>query len=61
MIPGNGIEITNSSGSVTFASTTTYQTTEPTAAATDGGVHIVYLSAEPTTKYSGYIYMIAEA
>jgi hypothetical protein len=38
----------------------TYQTTEPTAAATDGGVHIVYLSAEPTTKYAGYIYMIAE-
>ena len=39
----------------------TYQTTEPTAAISDGGVHIVYLSAEPTTKYSGYIYMIAEA
>ena len=39
----------------------TYQTTAPTAAATDGGVHIVYLSAEPSTKYAGYIYMIAEA
>lgn len=39
----------------------TYQTTAPTAAATDGGVHIVYLSAEPTTKYAGYIYMIAES
>ena len=61
LVNGNGITITNSSGDVTIASTTTYQTTEPTAAATDGGVHIVYLSAEPTTKYSGYIYMIAEA
>ena len=39
----------------------TYQTTEPTAAITDGGVHIVYLSAEPTNKYAGYIYMIEEA
>lgn len=42
------------------ATACTYQTTEPIAAATDGGVHIVYLSAEPTTKYAGYIYMIAE-
>ena len=39
----------------------TYQTTAPTAEITDGGVHIVYLSAEPTTKYAGYIYMIAES
>ena len=38
----------------------TYQTTAPTAAATDGGVHIVYLTSEPSTKYSGYIYLIAE-
>ena len=42
------------------ATACTYQTTAPTAAATDGGVHIVYLSAEPSTKYAGYIYMIAE-
>lgn len=42
------------------ATACTYQTTAPTAAATDGGVHIVYLSAEPATKYAGYIYMIAE-
>lgn len=39
----------------------TYQTTAPTAAIADGGVHIVYLSAEPATKYAGYIYMIAES
>lgn len=39
----------------------TYQTTAPTAAIADGGVHIVYLSAEPATKYSGYIYLIDEA
>ena len=39
----------------------TYQTTAPTAEITDGGVHIVYLSEEPTTKYAGYIYMIAES
>lgn len=38
----------------------TYQTTAPTAAISDGGIHIVYLSAEPSTKYAGYIYMIAE-
>jgi hypothetical protein len=39
----------------------TYQDTEPTGEIADGGVHIVYLSAEPSTKYNGYIYMIAEA
>lgn len=43
------------------ASKCTFQTTAPTAAATDGGVHIVYLASEPATKYSGYIYLIAEA
>lgn len=37
----------------------TLQTTAPTADATDGGVHIVYLSADPATKYNGYIYLIA--
>lgn len=36
------------------------QTTAPTAAITDGGVHIVYLTSEPTTKYDGYIYLIKE-
>lgn len=49
-----------------FATTTdlnkyTYQTSAPTAAITDGGIHIVYLTSEPTTKYNGYIYLIAEA
>ena len=43
------------------ASKCTYQTTAPTAAISDSGVHIVYLSSEPSTKYSGYIYMIAES
>ena len=36
-------------------------TTEPTAAYTGPGMKVVYLSAEPTTKYAGYIYMIAES
>ena len=38
----------------------TFTTTVPTADISDGGVHIVYLSAEPGTKYNGYIYLIAE-
>ena len=38
----------------------TFSTTAPTAAITDGGVHIVYLSSDPGTKYNGYIYLIAE-
>ena len=38
----------------------TFQTTAPTEAITDGGIHIVYLSSEPATKYDGYIYLIAE-
>ena len=42
------------------ASKCTFQTTAPTAAITDGGVHIVYLSSDPGTFYSGYIYFIAE-
>ena len=36
-------------------------TTEPSAAYTGPGLKVVYLSAEPSTKYAGYIYMIAEA
>ena len=39
----------------------TYQTTAPTAAITDGGVHVVVLDSEPTTKYDGYIYFIDDA
>ena len=38
----------------------TYQTTEPTEDISDGGVHIVYLQSEPSYKYDGYIYLIAE-
>ena len=38
----------------------TFQTTAPTEAITDGGIHIVYLSSEPEAKYDGYIYLIAE-
>ena len=36
-------------------------TTEPSAAYTGPGLKLVYLSAEPTAKYAGYIYMIAES
>ena len=38
----------------------TYLTTAPTSANTDGGLIIVVLSSEPSTKYSGYIYLITE-
>lgn len=38
----------------------TYQTTAPTEAIYDGGVHIVYLQSEPANKYDGYIYLIAQ-
>lgn len=53
---GNGIVLVNNE----ISTTTTYQTTAPTQAITDGGVHIVYLNAEPATKYDGYIYLIKE-
>lgn len=36
-------------------------TTAPEAAYAGPGLKVVYLSSEPATKYSGYIYMIAEA
>lgn len=39
----------------------TVQTTAPSAAILDGGIHIVVLSSEPATKYNGYIYLISEA
>lgn len=39
----------------------TLQTTAPTAAITDGGVHIVYLASAPSTRYDGYIYLIRNA
>lgn len=42
------------------ASMCTLQTTAPTSAITDGGVHIVYLTSEPATYYDGYIYLIKE-
>ena len=42
------------------ASKCTYQTTAPTSSISDGGVHIVYLTSEPATKYNGYIYLIKE-
>ena len=58
----NSGDVTTALGYTPLANTAcTYQTTAPTAAIADGGVHIVYLSAEPSIKYSGYIYMIAEA
>ena len=59
----NSVTYTQSGGLVVLPDypICTYQTTAPTAAIADGGVHIVYLSAEPDTKYAGYIYMIAES
>lgn len=43
-----------------LANKVSVQTTAPTSAISDGGIHIVVLSAEPTTKYDGYIYFIEE-
>lgn len=57
----NQTDLNTALGNKLDATKCTYQTTAPTAAITDGGVHIVYLSAEPSDKYAGYIYMIAEA
>ena len=48
------------SGKLALTNENTFQTTAPTQAITDGGIHIVYLSSEPETKYDGYIYLIAE-
>ena len=45
---------------VLSGSNTSYQTTEPTSAINDGGIHIVLLGSEPTARYSGYIYLVAE-
>ena len=59
-VGGNPVSMFNADSKLD-ATKCTYQTTAPTAAITDGGVHIVYLSAEPGTKYSGYIYLIAES
>lgn len=54
------IELPNKDGTLAVTSQYTYQTTAPTSAITDGGIHIVYLTSEPTTKYNGYIYLIKE-
>lgn len=45
---------------VLSGSNTSYQTTEPTSSIDDGGIHIVFLGSEPTARYSGYIYFVAE-
>ena len=45
---------------VLAGSNTSYQTTEPTSSIYDGGIHIVFLGSEPTARYSGYIYLVAE-
>ena len=58
-VGGNPVSLWNADSKLD-ASKCTLQTTAPTAAITDGGVHIVYLSSEPGTYYSGYIYLIAE-
>ena len=52
---GTGIDITNDAISV---SGLPFSTTAPTEANTDGTLHVVVLSAEPATKYNGYLYII---
>lgn len=44
--------------SVQYTNNLPYLTTAPTEANTDGGVKIVVLSADPATKYAGYLYVI---
>ena len=51
-------ELIDDSGSI--KKLVTYQTTAPTANIYDGGLHFVYLTTPPATRYSGYIYFIAE-
>ena len=53
--------VNGATGAVSIGSTTglSYLTTAPTAANTSG-LKIVVLSDEPSTKYSGYIYIITE-
>lgn len=53
---GAGIDISSN----VISSKHTYQTNLPSAAATDGCIHIVYRTSEPSTKRAGYIYLIAE-
>lgn len=38
-----------------------YQTTAPTVVNTNGALKVVVLTAEPATKYNGYIYFIKES
>lgn len=54
------VTLPTSAGKLALESKNTYQTIAPTSAISDGGIHIVFLNAEPTTKYAGYIYLIAE-
>ena len=51
---------TKTMADVLSGSNTSYQTTEPTSSISDGGIHIVFLGSEPTARYSGYIYLVAE-
>lgn len=59
-IGGNPVSLFNADTKLD-ATKCTFTTTAPTADISDGGVHIVYLSAEPGTKYNGYIYLIANS
>lgn len=54
---GTGISI--SSNTISMTGALPYLTTAPTSANADG-LKLVVLSSEPTTKYSGYIYIITE-
>lgn len=58
-VGGNPVSLWNADTKLD-ATKCTFTTTAPTAAIADGGVHIVYLSSDPGTFYSGYIYLIAE-
>lgn len=48
----------NSSGNIAYGKNLPILTTAPSSANTGGGAIIVILSSEPSTKYSGYLYVI---
>lgn len=54
---GNGIGISNGTISVTGMP---FLTTAPSSANTDGTLKFVVLTAEPATRYEGYVYLIVE-
>lgn len=58
---GQIVKTTSTSGTFTSGNSLPYLTTAPSADNTDGGLILVFLSADPATKYSGYLYFIEQS